>query len=217
MQLKDHYRILEVAPRATLQEIKQAYRRLAHQYHPDKNQSTFASARFQELQEAYNILSHADKRRKYDEERWLSGMGNRATDQRIVTAEWILQEATKLKDHVAAADTYRMSKSALYDYVQLLLSDPHMAILQQQGDKKLNTELVDEILHATASLKTPYTQQIAIRLVQLAGSNDTLAQYINDITDSRLKAEQRDNMMPYIAVAITVFLCLLMYLYGRSW
>jgi len=217
MQLKDHYRILEVAPRATLQEIKQAYRRLAHQYHPDKNQGAFASARFHELQEAYNILSHADKRRKYDEERWLSGMGDRANDRHVVTARWILQEAVKLKEHIAVADTYRMSKSALYDYVQLLLSDSNLAILQQEADEELNAKLVGEILQATKSLDSPYTQQLATRLSQLAGTNNDLLQHIQDVTERRMKAEQRDNMMPYIAVAITIFLCLLMYLYGKVW
>ena len=52
-QIKDYYTILKVAPTATLQEIKQSFRRLALRYHPDKNNNDpLAEAQFREVQEA---------------------------------------------------------------------------------------------------------------------------------------------------------------------
>ncbi|MEI9910706.1 MAG: DnaJ domain-containing protein [Bacteroidota bacterium] len=63
MQGKDYYKILELPPSATLQEIKTAYRRLAHQYHPDKNDNDlYAAAQFEMVKEAYEVLS--DPRKK---------------------------------------------------------------------------------------------------------------------------------------------------------
>ncbi len=64
---KDYYRVLGVAEAATVAEIKKAYRRLAKQYHPDRNPNDAQAAeRFKEINEAHDVLSDAEKRKKYD-------------------------------------------------------------------------------------------------------------------------------------------------------
>jgi curved DNA-binding protein len=68
MEYKDYYQILGVARDADPQEIKKAYRRLARQYHPDVNPGDKkAEDRFKEVNEAYEVLSDAEKRSKYDQ------------------------------------------------------------------------------------------------------------------------------------------------------
>lgn len=62
---KDYYKILGVQKGATEDEIKKAYRRLAHQYHPDKAHGN--EQKFKEINEAYQILSNSEKRAKYDQ------------------------------------------------------------------------------------------------------------------------------------------------------
>jgi len=64
--MKDYYRILELPKESTETDIKKAYKKLAFQYHPDKNKSDDAESKFREISEAYDILSNADKRRMYD-------------------------------------------------------------------------------------------------------------------------------------------------------
>lgn len=65
---KDYYVILGVSKTATPEEIKQAFRKLARKYHPDVNPNNKqAEARFKEVNEAYEVLSDPDKRRKYDQ------------------------------------------------------------------------------------------------------------------------------------------------------
>lgn len=67
MEYKDYYKTLGVARSADEKEIKKAFRKLAQQYHPDKNPGDkTAEARFKEINEAYTVLSDADKRAKYD-------------------------------------------------------------------------------------------------------------------------------------------------------
>lgn len=67
MEYKDYYKTLGVARSADEKEIKKAFRKLAQQYHPDKNPGDkSAEARFKEINEAYTVLSDADKRAKYD-------------------------------------------------------------------------------------------------------------------------------------------------------
>jgi molecular chaperone DnaJ len=64
---RDYYEVLGVARGASEQDLKKAYRRLAHQFHPDKNQSDpEAEEKFKEAAEAYAILSNTEQRQRYD-------------------------------------------------------------------------------------------------------------------------------------------------------
>jgi curved DNA-binding protein len=65
---KDYYQILGVDKKASESDIKKAFRRLARQYHPDLNPNNqTAEAKFKEVNEAYEVLSDPDKRKKYDQ------------------------------------------------------------------------------------------------------------------------------------------------------
>ncbi|EFA77749.1 heat shock protein DnaJ family protein [Heterostelium album PN500] len=63
----DYYQILGVGRDSTPTEIKRAYRKLSLKYHPDKNQDKDAQAKYLQVNEAYDCLSDADKRRTYDQ------------------------------------------------------------------------------------------------------------------------------------------------------
>ena len=67
MNKRDYYEVLGVSKTATDAEIKSAFRKLAKQYHPDINKEPGAEEKFKEVQEAYAVLSDADKRRQYDQ------------------------------------------------------------------------------------------------------------------------------------------------------
>lgn len=67
MEFKDYYKILGIAKNATDKQIKNAYRKLARKYHPDLNpDDKAAEKKFQEINEANEVLSNAENRKKYD-------------------------------------------------------------------------------------------------------------------------------------------------------
>lgn len=63
---RDYYEVLSVTRDANEDEIRRAFRRLARQYHPDVNKDADADARFKEVNEAYDVLTNAEKRQQYD-------------------------------------------------------------------------------------------------------------------------------------------------------
>jgi molecular chaperone DnaJ len=78
-QQTDYYETLGVPRTASPEDIKRAFRRLAMQYHPDRNNQAGAEARFKAINEAYEVLSDPDKRAAYDRfgHAGLNGMGER--------------------------------------------------------------------------------------------------------------------------------------------
>ena len=64
---RDYYEVLGVEKGAADEQIKRAYRKLAAKYHPDVNHEPDAEAKFKEINEAYEVLSDAEKRSRYDQ------------------------------------------------------------------------------------------------------------------------------------------------------
>ena len=68
VEFRDYYQVLEVPKTASADEIKKAFRKLARKYHPDvAKDKRVAENKFKEINEANEVLSDPDKRRKYDE------------------------------------------------------------------------------------------------------------------------------------------------------
>jgi len=75
MEFRDYYKVLGVERKASADQIKTAYRRLARKYHPDVSKEANAEQHFKEVQEAYEVLRDPEKRAAYDElgSEWKSG------------------------------------------------------------------------------------------------------------------------------------------------
>ena len=68
MSKRDYYDVLGVSKNADAKEIKKSYRKMAVKYHPDKNpDNPAAEEKFKEAAEAYDVLSNAEKKQRYDQ------------------------------------------------------------------------------------------------------------------------------------------------------
>jgi molecular chaperone DnaJ len=72
----DHYKTLGVDRKASQEDIKKAYRKLARQYHPDTNKEPGAEERFKQISEAYDVLGDPEKRKRYDRGGGVFGASN---------------------------------------------------------------------------------------------------------------------------------------------
>src|SRR2546423_2680158 len=94
VEYKDYYKTLGVQKNATAADIKKAYRKLARQYHPDVNTSGDSSKRFKEVNEANEVLSDPEKRKRYDQlgpdwERFAQGAGPSTRRGRDGGFQWV--------------------------------------------------------------------------------------------------------------------------------
>lgn len=91
MEYKDYYKILGVDKKASADEIKKAFRKLAVKYHPDKNPGDKqAEEKFKEISEANEVLSDVEKRKKYDEfvESWSQYQGRGQGSEGFDWTKW---------------------------------------------------------------------------------------------------------------------------------
>jgi len=109
---QDHYKVLDIAPSASVQEIKEAYRKLAFQYHPDKNHSSQeANNKMQKINEAYATLSNPIKRREYDMPRGYGSLVpkfNKGSKVRVnFNSTSLYRNQTGIVDKEPLKDTFR--------------------------------------------------------------------------------------------------------------
>ena len=210
--MKDYYRTLELPPNASSEAVRKAYRRLAKEYHPDKNaDNAFATARFIDLQEAYTILSDKAQRQLYDEERWLLGY-TRSKHAQAVTPEWLLEQCRRLNRQLITIDTYRLSPTLLQDFLLQLFSDVHLGVLLQAAQTDTNVAILKETLPALGKLPSAYNAPVAEKMLVIADAGAT--NEIQHILQKKLAEERWQRQKPWLILAAAIVICALMLLYG---
>ena len=216
MHLKDYYGILEIETSATLPEIKKAYRKLAHQYHPDKKQNDpYASAQFTEIKEAYEVLSNPAKKEYYLQQRWYNqSIGQRKT-QHIITPVTVLKQVLELEKYVSTLDVHRMDKQGLSDYINDVLSSAVIAQLLPFNEHHVNDQIIITAIKAMEPLKINQVKIISNLLFKLAGDNIESKKLITGLLVLKKQKGKAEKYQPFILIIIVVSICILIWLMGR--
>jgi curved DNA-binding protein CbpA len=211
MLLKDYYAILELQPPATQTQIKKAYRRLAHIYHPDKNQvDPYARARFADIKEAYEILTHPERREQYLQQRWYNSSMGKKTTATTANPVTLLKELLALERQLAKADEYRMDREGLSAHLLSLFGTEPIALLNQFGDKAINFEIVAIALRCARLLPYAKSLELAERLKTVAG-NEPMDGMITHFIRSRRNKKRYDGLRIPLLLILVALICLLIY------
>ena len=210
--IKDYYSILQVEPSASLQEIKQAYRRLALAWHPDKKPNDpYAKTQFEEIKEAYETLTNPIKKDLYLQERWYEQSIGRRKTALAVTPVNILRLALELERYVSRLDPHRMNREGLFHYIDELLSSTTIEKLLEFGDKNVNRQIVATILSALNPLTIQMTNQLTALLERLASNDERSQEKINQFLINQKKNFLWSRYKFILIIITTILICLLIY------
>lgn len=212
MLVKDYYTTLGIPPSATQQEIKKAFRKLALQYHPDKNNGNYQStARFTEIQEAYEVLSDVKRREEYHYQRWYIRSAGQSFVQRSLTPAEILAESRLIKDYIDSISIFRVNYDLISGHIRQLLTGTTIGILQQQADATLKRSVIGNLLHATAPLPLRYQLPLNELFLRIDANDKEITESIAAALQRKKQREQWDRYKWIVVVVITAFICWLMY------
>lgn len=216
MHLKDYYAILEVETSATVQEIKKAYRRLALQLHPDKNNNDpWSAARFTEVKEAYEVLTNPAKKEYYLQQRWYNQSAGRKKKQDVINPVTVLKQALELERYVSTLDVFRMDKQGLQEYMLEILSDPTIEQLKNFNEPGMIRDTVSIMLKAMHPLPKVFHDPILMQLRKMAAGDNTALQMMNEFAARAAGKHRREKYSLILIISATVILCILIWLSGR--
>jgi len=209
--LKDYYQILQIEPHATLAEIKQAFRRLALVYHPDKNpHDKYAEVLFNEIKEAYEVLTNPVRKENYLQQRWYNqSIGKRRTAAPITPVS-ILKLVLELEQYVSRLDVHRMNKEGLSNYIDELLSTDTIEKLRQFNEPEINKQIITSTLSAMQPLSMKFIGKLPARLTTLADDETSLHRIKNFLKD-RKKVFLWERYKVAVIILFTILICLLIY------
>ncbi|MBS1777425.1 MAG: DnaJ domain-containing protein [Bacteroidetes bacterium] len=215
MSLVDHYKVLGVAPNATLTDIKNAYRSLALQYHPDKAQENpHAQVRFQDIAEAYRILSNIQMRKRYDEQRYLAGLTVNAQPETI-SGKYLLQQAVKMKNHLTRVDSDSINQKSLFEFLSLIFSDAHLAVLNHEHNSNQNHQLLHETLQSAQKLDQSYLSMLIPRLFLFSVNDLWMQSELKKFQQAHKQQSRNKLLRPIVWAVATILICLMMVWYVK--
>jgi curved DNA-binding protein CbpA len=210
--IKDYYRILNVKSSASAGEIKNAYRKLAMKYHPDKNpDDALATAVFADVAEAYTILSDEELRKEYNYERYLTA--EQEYQRPLETIETLILRINKINRQVQNTDPFRLNKDALlYSIKQLFPNDSSLLL---NTDNNLLKQFLEQVSIAAKRLSSHQTKQLILLFEPLYEKHEWMQQKLNMLFREQQKEERWEKNKIILAVILAIILCILIFFTAR--
>lgn len=217
MAMKDHYKTLQLPQHATVSEIKKAYRILAQQYHPDKNNDDpYAAAQFAEIKEAYETLTNPAKKHEYLQERWYQKATGSSSVKETVTPVTILKKIIDFERYCSQLDVFRMNKGVLFEQLAQLLNSENMQVLKRFNEEPINNDIAKVLIKPLALLSSTHALVIVDKLKTLPVKDVSLLKEIDYVVAALRKKEIRQKFKWVWIALLTIALCLLIELASRN-
>lgn len=205
---KDYYQALQIPPSASAAQIRKAYRKLAMEVHPDKNNTQQASAQFVMISEAYAVLSNPVQRKKYDQARFAR---QQATRRIATTPEEIRLMGHELVQSIKKNNPDRINRDRLVHDLQAVLSVYHIQLLEKYKDEQKNELLVNDMLFCIQYLEWKHCMQFADTLREINGLNNISIDRIDSFLTTYKRNYYWNRYKILVALVIAIVTCLLIY------
>ena len=226
--MKDYYYILGVAPTASTDEIKQAYRKLSIKFHPDKNEGDkFFEDRFKEINEAYELLSDSSRRERYDSQvNSRNGLASSTTSQGKQTYRSAAQSAPKSNPPTITAFRTDKTELATGEIITFFWETQHatsvelkpfgpVAVNGQKTIKPLGFNKLDGLsveLKAINEVTGETAERKAFIYKRSPAAKNAKKKPVNRV--GMIEANRRSgNRLAYISIAAIIFLIILLLIY----
>ncbi|HUR67473.1 MAG TPA: DnaJ domain-containing protein [Chitinophagaceae bacterium] len=215
MHLKDYYGILELPPSATQQEIKKAYRKLAQQHHPDKNDNDpYSGNKFAEIKEAYEVLTNPSTKEYYLQQRWYDQSMGKKRSAQVMTPDSILKQALELERYVAKLDAFRMDKQGLHDHIMAIVDNPTVQKLNNFNERDINNEIVSALVKSLKPLPLFYINSLQQQLNKIH-KDDRTQEILEQLVRSKQKAHEQDKYRIWVILLTVLVLCMIIFFAGK--
>ena len=216
--MKDYYTILECSPSSTRDEIKRNFRRLAQQYHPDKNAGdAYATARFHDIREAYETLTQPAKKNAWLQERWLQQVMNTAIGEtEPLTPYLILDKVLKTEKYIATSDSFRMDYLRMATVLEELISTENRNCLLTFNELEVNRTIVRRLISTAKPFPLHFLGKFIHYLEQFTAGDLESYQCVQQFKKQlRLKHNWEIIKIPLILL-FTLIICLIIYSVGKQ-
>jgi curved DNA-binding protein CbpA len=213
LQLKDYYSILELSPSASADEVKKAYRRLAHLYHPDKKDNDpYAAAQFAVIKEAYETLINPVQKEYYLQQRWYAQSIGKKIKQETITPVNVLKQMIELEKYVSKLDIHRMDQQGLFEHLENILSDSTIGMLNLFNEPDVNNEIVQIALKSARTLPYSLIILFTTRLKRLTTNDELIIKKVDQFVRHHKQTEYWEKRKVWILLLVVILICIGIYL-----
>ena len=208
MPLKDYYGILEIESSATIHDIKKAYRRLALQFHPDKNHNDpYAATQFAEIKEAYEVLTNPGRKEKYLQKRWYQQSTGSKKTRLPVTPVNLLKQTLELERYVSKLDVFRVDTAGLSEYILSLFDDSSIEQLNTFNEKEINEKIVGLLMNCLRVLPLNLVLSLT-KQIEKINTSEPMQKKLGDFVSGRYKIYKREKYRIWMIILVVIVLCL---------
>jgi curved DNA-binding protein CbpA len=210
--VKDYYRILELTPQATPEEIRRSYRRLAMEWHPDRKGE---NPLYMDIREAYETLIDPDRKDAYlrsrtDEEH----LGRRFENRGRPTPSSIMAKALEMEREVSATDGFRIDGESLLNTIEGLLDTRTIEVLEQETDDGYKRHLTGVLVKCGRPLDRAKSERLAGILDRMGDRDAECRRQVEAFVTTKRSEERWERWRLPLLIAATLLLCLLISLAG---
>jgi curved DNA-binding protein CbpA len=195
-----------------MDEIKKAYRRLAHQYHPDKNANDlYAAAQFAEIKEAYETLTNPTRKDHYLQQRWYARSMGKRSSQMVVNPVTVLKQLLELDQYTHTLDEHRMDKEGLYHYLCDILSNENIEKINLFQEESVNKEIIRSALKSARLLPYKLAVELAERLRKINVNDESAGASITGYLQQKKQIEFWEKKRVWGVVVIVIILAVVIF------